>query len=135
MADIGGGCLCGKVRYKITAEPVASGLCHCRDCQRYTGSSFEAWMVFSADAITLEGLLKTFDMAGTSGSTIHRRFCPNCSSGVINELESVPGKVIVLVGTLDDPDAFKPAVEIYCHTAQPWLTDKVERKKFARSFA
>ncbi len=40
MTDMQGGCLCGKVRYTISAEPVFTGVCHCTDCQKATGSAF-----------------------------------------------------------------------------------------------
>ena len=48
MANITGGCLCGRVRYTVTGEPAFSGLCHCRNCQRCTGSAFEALIAFPA---------------------------------------------------------------------------------------
>ena len=35
-----GGCSCGKVRYRLTAEPMFVHCCHCRQCQRITGSAF-----------------------------------------------------------------------------------------------
>ena len=81
MANITGGCLCGRVRYTVTGEPAFSGLCHCRNCQRYTGSAFEALIAFPAASISVQGELKTYDDTGDSGQPVHRRFCPNCGSG------------------------------------------------------
>jgi hypothetical protein len=51
MANITGGCLCGRVRYTVTGEPAFSGLCHCRNCQHYTGSAFEALIAFPAASV------------------------------------------------------------------------------------
>ena len=45
MPTITGGCLCGKIRYRADAEPAFVGLCHCRDCQKFTGSAFAAVIV------------------------------------------------------------------------------------------
>ena len=130
MANTTGGCLCGQVRYTLTGNPEMSGLCHCRDCQRYTGSAFEPLLIFEANSIDLRGELKTFDVKGGSGNSVHRRFCPNCGSGVVNELDSLPGKIIVLAGSLDDPSLFVPQIEVFCEATQPWLQMGGERKRF-----
>lgn len=113
MAHMTGGCLCGRVRYSVTGEPVFSGLCHCRNCQRYTGSSFEAAMGFPTASVSVQGELKTYNHTGDSNQPIRRRFCPNCGSGVVNEADALPGLVVVLAGMLDDPAAFKPTMDAY----------------------
>jgi len=130
---ITGGCLCGRVRYTIQGGSDFAGICHCRNCQRYTGSAFEPLMVFPSDVIQVEGDLKTYDDKGDSGGKVHRRFCPNCGSGVLAEVEVMPGVTIVLAGSLDDPAVFKPSVEIFCSSAQPWTLERADlRKKFDR---
>jgi hypothetical protein len=53
MAELKGGCLCGAVRYTTTAEPVGSGVCHCRDCQRFTGSAFGALVYVPKETLTI----------------------------------------------------------------------------------
>jgi hypothetical protein len=132
MANITGGCLCGRVRYTVTGEPAFSGLCHCRNCQRYTGSAFEALIAFPAASISVQGELKTYDDTGDSGQPVHRRFCPNCGSGVVNEVDVLPGMTIVLAGTLDDPAAFKPTMDVYWSSAQPWVHTSSERTRFPK---
>ena len=132
MANITGGCLCGRVRYTVTGEPAFSGLCHCRNCQRYTGSAFEALIAFPAPSISVQGELKTYDDTGDSGQPVHRRFCPNCGSGVVNEVDVLPGVTIVLAGTLDDPAAFKPTMDVYWSSAQPWVHTSSERTRFPK---
>jgi hypothetical protein len=132
MADMTGGCLCGRVRYTVTGEPAFSGICHCRNCQRYTGSAFEPVLGFPATAVSVRGELKTYEDTGDSGKPVHRRFCPNCGSGLIAEVDIMPGMTLVLAGTLDDPTAFKPAMEIYCASAQPWTQTTEERKRFPK---
>src|SRR5579863_10047195 len=80
MADLNGGRLCGRVRYTVTGEPAFSGLCHCRNCQRYTGSAFEPFVAMPTESVSTTGELKTFEHAGGSGRPVHRCFCPNCGS-------------------------------------------------------
>jgi len=125
-----GGCLCGRVRYEVTAEPAFSCLCHCRSCQRYTGSAFETVIAFPSEAVNVTGELKTFDDVGDSGQPVHRRFCPNCGSGVIAECDVLPGLIIVLAGGLDDPAAFKPTMDVYWSRAHPWFHNGSARQQF-----
>ena len=132
MASMTGGCLCGQVRYTITAEPIGSGLCHCRDCQRYTGSAFGAVMSFPTASVSIQGELKTFDKRGGSGRAVHQKFCPNCGSGVIGEADRRPGQTLIMVGTLDDPTVFVPTIEIFCDDAQPWVHAGSERPRFPK---
>jgi hypothetical protein len=68
MADLTGGCLCGRVRYTLSGEPAFTALCHCRNCQRYTGSSFEAVVVYPSTSLSLHGELKTYMTLATRDS-------------------------------------------------------------------
>ena len=61
-----GGCLCGRVRYTVEGQPNFAAVCHCRSCQRYTGSAFEPVMVFPSQAVEVHGDLKTYDDVGDS---------------------------------------------------------------------
>jgi hypothetical protein len=130
MQSITGGCLCGRVRYTVYAEPVRRGLCHCRYCQRYTGSAFEAFMIFPREAVRLEGALTSFGARSERGGIVHRQFCPNCGSGVMNASEAEPGIAIILAGTPDDPSRFNPTVELFCGRAQAWLRLDGQRQRF-----
>ena len=132
MASMTGGCLCGRVRYTLTGEPALNGICHCRNCQRYTGSAFEAVTVFPSASVTVQGELRTYQDTGDSGKPVLRRFCPNCGSGVLAEAEVLPGLTIVLAGTLDDPASYQPSMELYCSSAQPWVHGGGERTRFPK---
>jgi hypothetical protein len=132
MAHIEGGCLCGKVRYSADTEPVFIGVCHCTDCQRFTGSAFATVMGLPAAALKTTGTLKTFTKAGDTGKSMHRRFCPECGSSVIDEGDALPGVVMVSVGTLDDRSWVKPQSEVYCDSAQPWVQLGGEQRRFGR---
>ena len=60
MASFTGGCLCGRVRYTASAEPAFTGICHCRNCQHFTGSAFETVLGFPKDAVQIEGERKIY---------------------------------------------------------------------------
>ena len=118
MGDFTGGCLCGQVRYRVSGAPLRSHICHCRDCQHYTGTAFASGMIFTDDALTLEGELKTFTSTGTSGNSVYRLFCPTCGSGILVRGDAAVGKFVLQAGTLDDPAVYAPTAEIY--TASKW---------------
>jgi hypothetical protein len=41
-----GGCLCGQIRYETKAEPMMTGVCHCKNCQKQGGSAFSTLAAF-----------------------------------------------------------------------------------------
>ena len=66
MASITGGCLCGRVRYTAAGEPAFSGICHCRNCQRCTGSAFETVIAFPTASVSVQGELTPYNDADAS---------------------------------------------------------------------
>ena len=132
MAQITGGCLCGKVRYSGNAEPVFTGVCHCRDCQKFSGGAFAIVVAVPKDALSIQGTLKTFSKPGDTGNTIERSFCPECGSSIADEASAMPDVVMLGSGTLDDSSWVKPAMQIFCDSAQPWVQLGGEMKAFPK---
>ena len=122
MAKIEGGCMCGKVRYSAEAEPIFQGLCHCKNCQKFTGSSFSVVLAIPTPTLTVTGELKTYDAKGDSGQGIHSSFCPNCGSPVIDQADVMQGVTMIRAGSLDDQSWLKPTMEIYCDSKMPWVS-------------
>jgi hypothetical protein len=133
MPKITGGCLCGKVRYSADVEPAFTGLCHCRNCQKESGSAFAIVVGVPQPALSLQGELKTYAGKGDSGKAMYRRFCPECGSTVIDEAEAMPGILMIQVGTMDDTSWVKPGTQIYCESAQPWVQLAGEMKRFPKA--
>lgn len=131
MPDIKGGCLCGQVRYSADGEPRFVSVCHCTDCQQFSGSAFVAVIGVPRSLVQVSGTLKTFTKNGASGHPIHRHFCPECGSSVMDEAEALAGITMIGVGTLDDPSWVRPSSEIFCGSAQPWVQLGGEMKRFA----
>jgi hypothetical protein len=132
MTRIEGHCLCGKVSYSADAEPVFVGVCHCTDCQHFTGSAFATVVALPAPVLKITGLLKTFTKLGDTVKAIHRRFCPECGSGIVDEADALPGVVMVNAGTLEDRSWVKPHSEVYCDSAQPWVRLGGELQRFGK---
>lgn len=117
---LAGGCLCGAVRYECTAEAVISGLCHCRDCQKTTGSGNMAVLAVPRAALRATGELRYFDTQAESGATSSRGFCPICGSTVLSSTTSFPELIVIAAGTLDEVERFAPTMHIFTRSAATW---------------
>ena len=120
-APFSGGCLCGAIRYESRAAPLFSINCHCRDCQRTTGTAYAPVLAVSRDALTItQGEPTYYTSQSDNGETVSRGFCPECGSGIFSKLSANPDIVGLKAASLDDPSWFRPAVDIYTDSAQPW---------------
>ncbi|MGD9615175.1 MAG: GFA family protein [Alphaproteobacteria bacterium] len=116
-----GGCLCGAVRYESKGDPVFSLQCHCRDCQRSSGTAYIAAMRVPAAGFRItQGVPKHHAGKADSGNTITRAFCGDCGSPLFVQVSTRLDIVGLRVGTLDDPSEFHPEADIFVKSAQPW---------------
>ena len=116
-----GGCACGATRYECSAEPLYMGNCHCRDCQRATGSAYFAAVGVAASAFRLtSGAPQYYEKSADSGNMMRRAFCPLCGSPLFLTNSARPDLVVLYAGSLDDPSWVRPARDIYTASAQPW---------------
>src|SRR5258708_3942885 len=120
---LAGGCACGAIRYKLAEKPLIVHACHCRDCQRITGSAFVINLWIERKFVeTGPATPKSFRLAGGSGQDHEVFFCGNCGTYVWSRYHGAPGDALfVRAGTLDSPDAVKPDVHIYTRSKVPWL--------------
>jgi len=127
-----GGCLCGAVRYECSAEPVVSGFCHCRDCQRETGSAFGSTLFVPRNAVTIRGDVRYYETTGDSGNVVSRGFCPTCGARLFGKPALLPEVTAIRAGSLDDPSWFRPERHIFVSSAQPWDFINPELPRFAK---
>lgn len=118
-----GGCGCGAVRYRLNSAPMFVNCCHCRYCQRQTGSAFVLNALIETDRIALlAGDTQPVPVPTESGRP-HRIFrCPACQVALWSEYGGVAALRFVRVGTLDDPTALQPGAHIHIASKQPWVT-------------
>ena len=128
-----GGCMCGAIRYECSAEPVATLNCHCRDCQRLTGSAFVVELFVPRSAVTITGDVKYYDVKGESGSINSRGFCSTCGARLFGKPAILPDFSGIMAGSLDDPSWVRPGMDIYTASAQPWDYMNPELPKFPKS--
>ncbi|KAF4981255.1 hypothetical protein FZEAL_2881 [Fusarium zealandicum] len=132
-----GSCMCGAIAYKSTSEPDVTALCHCVDCQKWTGGAFTSNAVIPADSFSVtKGTPKHYDVTGASGGNNRHFFCPDCGSSLYTRLDVMEGKIIIKAGGLDEGKASldnKIAVEFYCRDRVSYL-QPVESAKQEKLF-
>jgi hypothetical protein len=117
---ITGGCLCGAVRFTISAPPMLARACWCRLCQAIGAGSATVNVVFPSDALSVTGETRDYACLAQSGSHMHRRFCPTCGTTLFSAAEERPQVIIVRAGALDDPEIGRPAMTIWTSEAPSW---------------
>ncbi|GAO47389.1 hypothetical protein G7K_1597-t1 [Saitoella complicata NRRL Y-17804] len=78
MNAISGSCNCGQITVKLDKKPDSTCLCHCTDCQRFSGAPMSGNFIVQKDEVHIEGPVKRWAGKGASGNAVERYFCPNC---------------------------------------------------------
>ena len=115
-----GQCLCGAVKYTIRAEPIRMAQCHCKDCQRASGTGHMSLAFFKKDDVVLNGTTASYPSTAESGNINTRHFCPKCGGRVYGENSARPGIVGIAVGSLEHHDWFRPQAVVYTTRRARW---------------
>ncbi|MEM7412136.1 MAG: GFA family protein [Myxococcota bacterium] len=119
--DAEGGCVCGAVRYRFAGEPIAYYQCHCRDCQRQTGSAFGLSMIVRREDVTsLATAPDAFGIDMEDGRKLRGRYCRACTARLWGEPVQVPQVLVLRPGTFDEPVPEAPFGDIWTRRAHPW---------------
>jgi hypothetical protein len=131
---ITGGCLCGEIRYECQGEPVVSFICHCTDCQQFTGSVFAAALFFPRGSLSmLSGAPTKFAVTAESGKKVEREFCNKCGASLFEVLQNLPDLISVAAGSLDDKAVFKPARHFWTKSQVATIQVNDDLPKFEKS--
>jgi hypothetical protein len=118
--NLEGGCACATVRYRLVSRPMFVHCCHCRNCQRQTGSAFVLNALIESDrVILLSGAPEAVAVPTDSGRPHQIYRCPRCGVAVWSVYGGVQKLLFVRVGTLDDPTALTPNEHIYVRSKPP----------------
>jgi len=117
-----GGCTCGAVRYRMTAAPMIVHCCHCRWCQRETGSAFVINLLVETSNLEIAGDTVMVDTPSASGRGQKIVRCPKCHVALWSHYaRRGTALAFVRAGTLDDPSAVTPDVHIFTSSKLPWV--------------
>ena len=118
-----GGCTCKTVRYSLTEKPLFTHCCHCRWCQRETGSAFVLNAMIESifvDHLGIAPVTERIPSESGRGQLVAR--CPSCKVAVWSHYSMGDTLSFIRVGTLDNPDACPPDVHIFTQSKQPWVS-------------
>jgi len=117
VATFEGGCECGAVRYRMASDPIFVNCCHCRQCQKITGSAFAINAMIETDRLEL--------LEGRESIIIERHVtrCGKCGSLLWAEHRLFGDKIKFLrVGTLDEAERITPDAHFFIRSKHPWIT-------------
>ncbi len=135
MTDVQKGrCQCGDISYSFQRDKIISSHhCHCKDCQRATGSGKATIIFIAKKHVNLIGEPKYYESKGTSGSHVRRGFCPNCGSGVLSYTKELPHILFIKAGTLDDSSWVKVDSNFFTKSANDWNKPDESIKSFEKN--
>jgi hypothetical protein len=96
-------------------------VCHCRNCQRRSGSAFAVQARWPDAAVALSGAWREWTHVGESGARATFRFCPTCGGTLAYASDAMPGLTAVAVGGFADPSFPAPTISVYEERKHPWL--------------
>lgn len=114
-------CACGDLKVSLPGTTASVAACHCTDCQRRTGSPFGVGAYYSADAISVAGVARTYARLADAGTTLQFSFCPRCGSTVFWTSSRYPSKVAVAIGAIADPDFPAPKNSLWERSKHRWV--------------
>lgn len=114
-----GGCLCGQVRYRLAARPLAVNACHCNDCKKLSGSTHIVTVVADRTAFAFDGAVERWRKRADSGREVDILRCAACGTRLWHEPLAAPNLVILAGGTFDDSSWLVPACHIWVDRLSP----------------
>lgn len=128
MADndinVAGSCQCGSISVKVDGAPILMAQCHCRDCQKASGTGHMSMVFMPETVVEINGDATEYSCTTDAGNTSTRYFCPTCGSRMFGKNNFRPGVLAIPVGVFDDRDWFKPGAVVYCANRDEWdVTD------------
>ena len=124
-----GGCLCGTLRYRLTASPTRGSICYCVDCRRASAAPMVAWVsVCRENFALLSGDLKRIRYAERL-----RSFAPCCGTPILIQDEEDAEWIDVTTCSLDHPEEYPPKAAIWIEDRLPWMSNAASLPEFPRS--
>ncbi|MEY4762627.1 MAG: hypothetical protein RLZZ200_2483 [Pseudomonadota bacterium] len=119
MSKRTGKCLCGAVRFELTAGPLVTRVCWCRDCQHLAANG-TVNVVVSEETLVVHGMLAEHTKPADSGNLLTRQFCPTCGTHLFGRSSGRPQVRVVRAGNLDNPSSVRPSMQIWTSSAPDW---------------
>lgn len=122
---VDGSCHCGRIAFEAEVDPEKVLICHCTDCQTFSGGAFRTVVRAPASAFKLlSGQPKVYVKQADSGNKFAQAFCGECGTPVYGAHPvDNPAFYGLRVGSLRQRHMLPPKLQIWCRSAQPWLEE------------
>ena len=117
--EASGGCRCGAIRYVVTGVPEQVVVCHCQDCRRSVGAQSVAWLLHPKAGFEVS---RGNPVTHGSSPGVTRAFCGSCGTSLWWLSEEHPARVDITLGSLDDPERFKPMRAVHRKQMLAWAS-------------
>jgi len=117
-----GSCLCGAVRWKLEARPLAVNACHCTDCKKTTGATNVVMLIANNDAFSFTGEIDIYRKRADSGRELDIKRCAKCGTRMFHHNLASNALVFIAAGTLDDSSWAVPTSHIWVEKISPGVT-------------
>lgn len=118
---IDGRCHCGDITYEARVDPDRVVICHCTDCQAFSGAPYRVSVPVLVENLALRGEPKTYVKHGDSGVEVTQAFCPRCGSSLYSQKD--PGYVFLRLGGVRQRAEMPPKLQGFTRSAMPWAMD------------
>lgn len=121
--EVDGSCHCGRIKFEATVDPDRTRICHCTDCQQFSGAPFRVVVrVEEKDFALLSGTPKVYVKISESGNERQQAFCADCGTPIYaTSNDGGPRKLGIRVGAIKQRDQLIPKRQIWCSSAVSWL--------------
>jgi hypothetical protein len=118
---ITGQCHCGAISFTAEADPERVLVCHCADCQVFSGAPFRAVLPVPVDAVKVRGNPKQYVKVAASGNRRVQAFCGDCGTQLY-ATEAESATVLNLrLGCVNERAALPPKLQVWANSGMPWV--------------
>jgi hypothetical protein len=122
--QVHGRCHCGAVQWEAEVDPDAASICHCTDCQSFSGAPFRASVPAKAENFRItKGEPRRYVKTADNGNRRAQGFCGDCGSPLYSTQAENPQAYLLRLGTLDERAEITPKRRIWRNSALPWAED------------
>ncbi|MBJ7522253.1 MAG: GFA family protein [Solirubrobacteraceae bacterium] len=115
-----GGCLCGAVRFELTAPPTTATYCHCTRCQRRTGTAASAQAVIAPGSLRWLAGEDEVRFWWPEGGGFGKGFCPACGAHICSKAPGADEPWSIRMGAFDEDPGVRPSLRQWVGSAAPW---------------
>ena len=124
-----GSCLCGDIRFEVSADLQLIEYCHCESCRRAVGAPVMAWAGVSPHSFEIvEGKLRRY----VSSPGVERTFCGRCGASMTQLAEEFPDLIYVSISAFDDATSIVPEIHIWRSERLPWFDTSDDSPRYLR---